>query len=88
MAAPAFDYAAKEAMQRGLPNAEYAYTTIPTYPSGQIGSMVWSKDAERNVKVPLRSWDMEEEGKLCRYYNQEIHRASSVLPSFARKTLR
>lgn len=50
--------------------------------------MVCCKDAERNVKDPLRSWDVEEEEKLCRYYNQDIHRASFVLPSFARKALR
>ncbi|KAL8847837.1 MAG: hypothetical protein Q9221_007139 [Calogaya cf. arnoldii] len=71
-----------------FPTVEYAYTTIPTYPSGQIGFMVCCKDAERNVKVPLRSWDVAEEEKLCRYYNQDIHRASFVLPSFARKALR
>ena len=71
-----------------FPVAEYAYTTIPTYPSGQIGFMVCSKDAERNLKVPLRSWSEEEEEKLCRYYSKEIHSASFVLPVFARKALR
>ena len=70
-----------------FPVVEYAYTTIPTYPSGQIGFMVCSKDASRNVKEPLRSWSPEEEEKLCRYYNKEIHRASFVLPTFARKFL-
>ncbi|KAI4142827.1 MAG: hypothetical protein L6R39_004800 [Caloplaca ligustica] len=71
-----------------FPTVEYAYTTIPTYPSGQIGFMVCCKDADRNVKEPVRSWSVEEEEKLCRYYNKEIHRASFVLPSFARKALR
>ncbi|KMQ43867.1 S-adenosyl-L-methionine-dependent methyltransferase [Trichophyton rubrum] len=45
------------------------------------------KDAERNVREPLRKWSREEEDKLCRYYNQEIHRASFILPNFARKAL-
>ena len=71
-----------------FPTVEYAYTTIPTYPSGQIGFMVCCKDTKRNVKEPLRSWSVEEEEKLCRYYNKEIHRASFVLPNFARKALR
>lgn len=71
-----------------FPTVEYAYTTIPTYPSGQIGFMVCAKDAKANVKTPLRSWTEEEEEKLCRYYNKEIHAASFVLPSFARKALR
>jgi spermidine synthase len=57
-------------------------------PSGGIGFMVCCKDPERNVKEPLRSWSLEDEEKLCRYYNKEIHRASFVLPTFARKALR
>jgi len=71
-----------------FPNVEYAYTTIPTYPSGQIGFMVCCKDANRNLKEPLRSWSTEEEEKLCKYYNKEVHTASFVLPTFARKALR
>ncbi|TID18524.1 putative spermidine synthase [Venturia nashicola] len=71
-----------------FPVVEYAYTTIPTYPSGQIGFMVCCKDAERDVKKPVRSWSPEEEEKLCRYYSKEIHEASFVLPTFARKALR
>jgi len=71
-----------------FPVVEYAYTTIPTYPSGQIGFMVCCKDPSRNVKEPVRSWSSEEEEKLCKYYNKEIHRASFILPTFARKALR
>jgi len=70
-----------------FPVAEYAYTTSPTYPSGQIGFMVCCKDASRNVKKPLRSWTPEEEDKLCSYYSKEIHEAAFVLPTFARKKL-
>ncbi|KAK7529629.1 Spermidine/spermine synthase [Phyllosticta citribraziliensis] len=71
-----------------FPVAEYAYTTIPTYPSGQIGFMVCCKDATRDVKKPVRSWTLEEEEKLCKYYSKEIHEASFILPTFARKALR
>ncbi len=71
-----------------FPVAEYAYTTIPTYPSGQIGFMVCSKDPNANVKVPLRQWTPEEEDRLCRYYSAEIHKASFILPGFAAKALR
>ncbi|KAI0394263.1 spermine synthase [Xylariaceae sp. FL0594] len=70
-----------------FPVAEYAYTSIPTYPSGQIGFMVCCKEAGRNVRVPLRSWSPEEEERLCRYYNAEIHKASFILPTFAKKAL-
>jgi len=71
-----------------FPVAEYAYTTIPTYPSGQIGFMICCKDPDRNVKKPVRTWSAEEEEKLCRYYNKETHQAAFVLPTFARKKLR
>lgn len=70
-----------------FPVAEYAYTTIPTYPSGQIGFMVCCKDPNRNVKEPLRKWDADKEMELCRYYSADIHRASFVLPNFAKKAL-
>jgi len=77
----------KKACLKVFPVVEYAYTTIPTYPSGQIGFMVCCKDASRNVRVPLRSWDEKEEEKLCRYYNKEIHKASFVLPTWVRTAL-
>jgi spermidine synthase len=71
-----------------FPTVEYAYTTIPTYPSGQIGFMVCCKDKDRNLKEPVRSFTAEEEERLCRYYNAVIHRASFVLPTFARAALK
>lgn len=69
------------------PQVEYAYTSIPTYPSGQIGHIMCSKDPNSNLKVPLRSFTPEQEDKLCRYYNSEIHKAAFVLPQFAKKAL-
>jgi spermidine synthase len=62
-----------------FPVAEWAYTTIPTYPGGQIGFMVCCKDASRNVKVPLRSWTREEELKRPAYFCPG--RTSMSLPS-------
>lgn len=77
----------KKACNEVFPVAEYAYTTIPTYPSGQIGFMVCSKDLSANVKKPLRTFDAESEKKLFKYYNKEIHEASFVLPTWARDAL-
>jgi spermidine synthase len=71
-----------------FPNVRYAYTTIPTYPSGQIGFMVCSKDGSRDLAKPLRKWTPEEEDKLLRYYNAKIHEASFDLPTFARVALK
>jgi spermidine synthase len=77
----------KQDCKEVFPVAEYAYTTIPTYPSGQIGFMVCSKDPNADVKKPLRRWTPEEEAEKCRYYNAEIHAASFILPTFAKKEL-
>lgn len=78
----------KKSCKEVFPTVEYAYTTIPTYPSGQIGFMVCCKDANRDVKKPLRTISTEEEEKLYKYYSKEIHEAAFVLPTFARKALR
>ena len=77
----------KKACSEVFPTVEYAYTTIPTYPSGQIGFMVCSKDASIDVKKPLREKSDEEEAKLYRYYNRRIHEASFVLPTWVAKEL-
>jgi hypothetical protein len=61
--------------------AEYAYTTIPTYPAGQIGFIVASKEAGRDLRTPLRAVPD------TRYYNGDVHRAAFVLPEFARAAL-
>lgn len=70
-----------------FPTVEYAYTTIPTYPSGQIGFMICSKDGSRNMREPIRKFDKEFEDKNLRYYSSEIHKAAFVLPNFARLAL-
>jgi spermidine synthase len=78
----------KKSCREVFPVVEYAYTTIPTYPSGQIGFMVCSKDANRDVSKPLRTVSDEEEQKMYRYYNKRIHEASFVLPTFAAAALK
>ncbi|KAM3872398.1 spermidine synthase [Diretmus argenteus] len=71
-----------------FPVVDYAYCTIPTYPSGQIGFMLCSKNAETNFREPLRELSKDAvETMTLKYYNPEVHRASFVLPEFARKVL-
>ncbi|PKI83458.1 hypothetical protein MVES_002408 [Malassezia vespertilionis] len=64
-----------------FPVADYAYTSIPTYPAGQIGFVVCSLDSKRDVREPLRKIPN------CRYYTEEVHRAAFVLPEFARRVI-
>ncbi|EDV24307.1 uncharacterized protein TRIADDRAFT_57643 [Trichoplax adhaerens] len=70
------------------PVVDYAYTTIPTYPSGQIGLLLCSLDEKTNFREPLYKFSPAEVKKFnLRYYNVDVHRASFVLPEFARKAL-
>lgn len=78
----------KKEVKTVFPVAEYGWTTIPTYPSGQIGFMVCSKDGSRDVKKPLRKLSEAEEDKLFKYYSAKVHEAAFVLPKFAEKALR
>jgi len=62
-------------------NAEYAFASVPTYPSGQIGFLLGSmgdpcREPKRSVGVPLK------------YYNEAVHRASFALPQFTLDALK
>mmetsp|Transcript_2204 Transcript_2204/g.4546 ORF Transcript_2204/g.4546 Transcript_2204/m.4546 type:complete len:216 (-) Transcript_2204:284-931(-) len=60
-------------------SVQYAFTTIPTYPSGQIGFMICSK-GENNLAEPKTQLPADAN---VRYYNENVHRAAFVLPKFA-----
>ncbi|CAD7698732.1 unnamed protein product, partial [Ostreobium quekettii] len=75
-------------------SVSYGYTTIPTYPSGQIGFMVCSKRPSqgppldpRECRRPPPSAPKGRDYPPLRYYNSAIHRAAFVLPEFASKAL-
>lgn len=78
-------------------SVQYGFTTIPTYPSGQIGFMICSKQAvdgsvvdprTPSLDVPATSGSGSEGYPPLRYYNPEVHRAAFVLPTFARDALK
>ncbi|KAL5712756.1 spermidine synthase [Ranunculus cassubicifolius] len=60
-------------------SVNYAWTTVPTYPSGVIGFMVCSTEgpaaSQADGKAPMK------------YYNSEIHSAAFCLPTFAKKVI-
>ncbi|KAL5480610.1 hypothetical protein ACEPAI_1881 [Sanghuangporus weigelae] len=68
----------RETTKAIFPTVDFAYTTIPTYPSGQIGFTMGAKAAGRDLRTPLR------QVPNCKYYNSEVHRAAFVLPEFGR----
>ena len=64
-----------------FPVSEYAFTTIPTYPGGQIGFIICAKGEKRDLKTPVRKVPN------TIYYNENVHKAAFVLPEFARSLL-
>lgn len=73
------------AISRTYASVEYAYCTIPTYPSGQIGFILATKN-RGPCRTAARKPSAEEEAEM-RYYNAELHEAAFVLPSFARRDI-
>ena len=70
-----------------FPTVEYAYTCVPTYPSGQIGFIMCSLDDSRHALVkPVRAPVKALQDQL-KYYSPEMHTAAFVLPPFAARSL-
>jgi len=71
-----------------FPVVNYCYTCIPTYPGGQIGFLLCSRNPETIFDEPVRTFKSEELDKMnLRYYSSDMHRASFVLPRFAVKNI-
>jgi spermidine synthase len=66
-------------------SVEFAYTCIPSYPSGQIGFILATKE-RGSCKTAARKPD-EETQKTLQYYSADIHSASFVLPAFAQRAI-
>jgi spermidine synthase len=74
-----------DSISKTFQSVEYAYTTIPTYPSGQIGFIVATKD-RGSCKKPQRQ-PSDEVQKELKYYTSELHEAAFVLPAFAKRAI-
>ncbi|XP_074653975.1 spermidine synthase-like [Tubulanus polymorphus] len=71
-----------------FPVVDYGFLTIPTYPAGQIGMILCSKNPETDFKRPLREpSNAELDSMKLRYYSPEAHRGAFMLPRFARQEL-
>ncbi|OIT40668.1 PREDICTED: putrescine N-methyltransferase 3 [Nicotiana attenuata] len=74
-------------------SVNYAWTTVPTYPTGVIGYMLCSTEGpEVDFKNPINPIDKETtqvKSKLAplKFYNSDIHKAAFILPSFARSMI-
>jgi len=69
-----------------FPSVDYAFTTIPTYPSGQIGFLLCSTTPNAVLRAPARAPDPELAPHL-KYYSSAVHAAAFVLPEFAERVV-
>ncbi|OWM79629.1 spermine synthase [Punica granatum] len=74
-------------------SVHYAWTSVPTYPSGVIGFLLCSTEGPPvdfiNPVNPIEK--VEGAGKQCRelrFYNTEMHSAAFALPTFLRREVR
>jgi spermidine synthase len=73
-----------DSIKQTYTNVTYAYTCIPTYPSGQIGFILASKGA-CDFKAKSEPADDVQAG--LNYYTPEMHNAAFVLPAFAKRAI-
>jgi len=68
--------------------AAYATGYVPSYPCGQIGYLLASKNQNTNFQEPTITFTEEEKEKMeLKYYDEEIHKTSFILPRNVKKTL-
>ncbi|KAJ6822480.1 spermine synthase-like isoform X1 [Iris pallida] len=73
-------------------SVHYAWTSVPTYPSGVIGFLLCSTDgAPVDFLNPINPIEKLDEAlktqRELRFYNSELHKAALALPSFLKREL-
>ncbi|CAO2828813.1 unnamed protein product [Amaranthus hypochondriacus] len=73
-------------------SVNYAWTTVPTYPSGVMGFMLCSTEGPKvdfmhPVNPIEKIADHENEKHPLKFYNSELHSAAFCLPTFAKKVI-
>ncbi|KAL3994684.1 spermidine synthase [Acanthocheilonema viteae] len=70
------------------PRLAYAVGFVPTYPTGQMGYLLCSKDENQDITVPRKTLSENEIKRMnLRYYNSDIHRSAFILPQFVKEAL-
>lgn len=70
-----------------FPTVQYAFTTIPTYPSGQIGFVMCTLDTSSDALTKPKRVPSTEVEKTLKYYSSRVHEAAFVLPTFAERKI-
>ena len=74
-----------DSISQTFSTVEYAYTTMPTYPSGQIGFIIATKGRATCTKPERKPTEEVQAG--LKYYTPELHEAAFVLPAFAKRAI-
>ncbi|KAM3719281.1 Spermidine synthase [Dirofilaria immitis] len=70
------------------PRVAYAIGFVPTYPSGQMGYLLCSKNERQDLTVPLKILSESEIRRMnLKYYNSDIHRSAFLLPQFIKEAI-
>jgi hypothetical protein len=73
-----------------FPAVDYAFTCVPTYPTGQIGFVLCCKENLNgevvDVRSPARTPSARMQDELT-YYSPAVHAAAFVLPAFAERVV-
>ncbi|XP_045816058.1 spermine synthase-like isoform X1 [Trifolium pratense] len=74
-------------------SVHYAWTSVPTYPSGVIGFLLCSTEGPHvdfvNPINPIEKLEgADKRGRKLRFYNSEIHSAAFALPAFLKSEVR
>lgn len=64
----------------------YGTTSVPSYPSGQIGFILCSKDKSIDFSKPIHKFSENQcQSMNLRYYTEDIHFSAFKLPPFVQK---
>ncbi|KAG9508804.1 Multidrug resistance-associated protein 4, partial [Fragariocoptes setiger] len=75
-----------EVNRKIFPCVSYASIMTCTYPGGQIGFLICSKDKDKDFKQSKHELDEDKLG--LKYYSRDMHQAAFILPRFVSKALK
>jgi spermidine synthase len=71
-----------------FPSVSYAQCQVPTYPTGLIGFVMCSLEANKQFAQPTHKFDEETVCKLeLKFYNSEMHTAAFANPTSFQQVL-
>lgn len=64
-------------------NVKYSQCYMPSYTSGQLGLVIATMNGDVDLTNPVRKFTKQKESQLFKYYNQQVHASSFVIPTWA-----